>query len=66
MGTNQASGKEKRKKILEVLREPIVIQMFERLDLWTLPISPKLKLLTTLYKKRIGISMLLLYSRKTR
>ena len=55
------SGKEKKRRILEILRDREVRAMFARIKVMTLPISIKQKLITLGYKYRIGILMLIVY-----
>ena len=51
----------KREKILWILGDPAVRELFRRLDIAALPISRKQKLITYLYRSRVGISLLIRY-----
>jgi len=51
-------GQEKEGKTREILNSPEVRKMFARVKIRNLPISVKLKLLTAVYKYRMGISYL--------
>lgn len=53
--------REKGRMILQILNTPQVRDMFGRLDIAKLPISPKQKAITYLYHYRIGISALIRY-----
>lgn len=53
--------KEKKQVILLILNDPEVREMFGRLNIAKLPISPKQKAITYLYHYRIGISALIRY-----
>lgn len=55
------SVREKKDKISETLLTPEVVSMFDRLRIGELPITSNLKLLTWLYKYRIGLSVLAAY-----
>lgn len=55
------SAKEKRQKILRILRDDAVTDMFRRLRIESLPIPAKQKIITFLYKTRMCLSMLMLY-----
>ena len=55
------SGKEKKRRILEILRTQEVREMFSRINVMTLPISIKQKIITLIYKYRMGISLLIAY-----
>ena len=55
------SRKEKKRRILEILRTNEVTEMFGRVNVMTLPISIKQKLITLLYKKRWAINVLCAY-----
>lgn len=46
----------------EILNEPEVKAMFQRLKIWKLPISIKQKIWTAFYKARCGIAFLCLYT----
>lgn len=52
---------EKKGMILQILSDPRVLEMFGRLNIAKLPISPKQKAITYLYHYRIGISALIRY-----
>ena len=52
---------QKKQMILQILRDPSVKELFRRLSLLSLPVSPKQKLITLLYRSRIGISPLIKY-----
>ena len=52
---------EKKTMILAILNTPRVREMFGQLDIGSLPISKKQKLITHLYRTRIGIPMLIRY-----
>lgn len=53
--------KEKRRMILAILNDPEVRAMFGRLDIGSLPISVKQKIITLCYRHRAGISALMRY-----
>ena len=53
--------KEKKRRILAILRDREVRAMFSRINVIKLPISVKQKLITLSYKYRIGILMLIAY-----
>ena len=53
--------REKKTMILAILNTPRVREMFKRLDIGSLPISGKLKIITCLYRTRIGIPLLICY-----
>lgn len=57
------SRQEKKTMILSMLNTPRVREMFSRLDIASLPVSRKLKILTHLYRTRIGIPLLIRYYR---
>lgn len=59
VSTTQLGDKEKAQKCNEILQKDRVSQMFSRLHIWRLPISIKLKLLTLMYKYRIGMKVLI-------
>ena len=52
---------EKKRMILAILKDQEVRSMFGRLDIGSLPISGKQKLITHLYRTRIGIPLLIRY-----
>lgn len=52
---------EKKAMILAILNTPRVREMFKRLNIGSLPISNRLKIITCLYRIRIGIPMLIRY-----
>lgn len=53
--------REKKQMILGILSDPEVRSMFGRLKIRSLPISVKQKILTTMYRHRMGISVLIHY-----
>ena len=53
--------REKKRMILSILNDPEVRTMFRRLDIAGLPISGKQKIITMLYRHRVGISALMRY-----
>ena len=55
------TGREKKQLILSILEDPQVREMFARLDIKALPISAKQKILTWLYRRRLGLSALIRY-----
>lgn len=57
-GTNNLSKKEKTIKIRNILSDLQVQQMFKRISVWCLPVSWKLKIITYLYKYKLGLSLL--------
>ena len=57
------SGREKRRRILTILRTSEVRELFRRLNIYRLPIRTKQKVLTFAYKYRLGISLLIAYFR---
>lgn len=59
IGTPEMECRKKKTLINSILSEISVQQMFQRISIVTLPISRKLKLLTYLYKYRIGLSYLI-------
>lgn len=59
--TNCLSYKEKLAKIILILDNKDVRQMFKRLNIFKLPISWKLKVITLCYKYRIGLQLLFKY-----
>lgn len=52
---------EKKQMILSILNDPEVRAMFRRLDIAGLPIAGKQKIITMLYRHRVGISALMCY-----
>lgn len=60
-GEKSLPVKQRKKMILDVLSDVEVQAMFARTDISALLISPKLKLLTYLYKKRVAIGLLCRY-----
>lgn len=57
------SSAEKKDKILSILKSPVVIEMLRRIRIWNLPMSVKQKILTQLYRYRVGIPFLIHYFR---
>lgn len=55
----QLSKMEKKRKILAILRDDVVKDMFVRIHIGKLPISFKLKLISYIYRYQIGISLLI-------
>lgn len=53
--------REKKRMIMRILNAPEVRDMFGRLDVGNLPISRKQKIITVLYRHRVGISALIRY-----
>ena len=53
--------REKKAMILAILNTSRVREMFKRLNIGSLPISGKLKIITCLYRTRIGIPLLICY-----
>lgn len=53
----------KRQKILGILRTPEAEEMLKRIQIRKLPVSDKLKILTFLYRRKLGISILVRYYR---
>lgn len=53
--------REKKRMILSILNDPEVRAMFRRLDIAGLPIARKQKIITMLYRHRVGISALMCY-----
>jgi glycosyltransferase involved in cell wall biosynthesis len=53
--------KEKKCRIMEILRTQEVRAMFARIKVMTLPVSIKQRILTLVYKYRIGIAMMIAY-----
>lgn len=53
--------REKKRMILSILNDPEVRAMFRRLDIASLPITGKQKIITMLYRHRVGISALMCY-----
>lgn len=53
--------REKKRMILSILNDPEVRTMFRRVDIAGLPISGKQKIITMLYRHRVGISALMRY-----
>ena len=52
---------EKRQKIIEVLEDSAVKAMFDRLKIFTLTISKKQKIVTLIYKYRLGLNAYMIY-----
>ena len=61
MRTEQLNAAEKKRRILKILRESAVTEMFERLNIRSLQVSSKQKIITWLYKKRLAIGLLVRY-----
>ena len=61
LGTNQLSRMDKMEKIQSIFGDGAVRDMFNRLDIKSLPISYKQRLITWLYKKRMAIELLCRY-----
>ena len=55
------SQEKKKRMILIILNDPEVRSMFQRLDIASLPVSRKQKIITWLYCYRVGISSLIWY-----
>ena len=60
-GTDQLDRKQKKVKIQNILNDPAVRDIFTRIRIGSLPISPKLRVITWLYRKKWGIGMLIRY-----
>ncbi|MBE6985054.1 MAG: glycosyltransferase [Ruminococcaceae bacterium] len=58
------SQKEKKTKMREILRDESVRAMFRRVKVLKLPIATKLKLITLIYKYRVGLALLRVYCRR--
>lgn len=52
---------DKKSKILNILLTPVVKDMFKRIKVRNLQISNKLKIITLVYKYRLGLSLLIAY-----
>ena len=61
IGTATLSAKEKKQKMRQILKSEPVCNMFKRLKIQKLPIPMKLKLITWVYKTRVGLSALVAY-----
>lgn len=59
MSTSQLSKQDKLQKCRIILSEERVRQMFSKVKIVKLPISLKLKILTLMYKYKIGIACLI-------
>lgn len=59
ISTTKLEDREKMQKCNEILQNENVRQMFSRLHVWKLPIPTRLKLLTIMYKYRIGMKALI-------
>ena len=59
--TAPLSRREKKRMILGILEDMQVRAMFGRLNISTIPISKKQKILTWIYRRRVGISVLIHY-----
>lgn len=55
------SGKEKKRRILEILRSQEVVEMFSHISVISLPISIKQRIITLGFKYSIGIPLLITY-----
>ena len=64
LGESNASNlstKEKKAKMKTILRDENVREMFDRVKVCKLPISKKLKLITMIYKYRVGLLLIILH-----
>ena len=52
---------QKRNKIYEILNTPEVVDMFKNIDIFKLNVSTKLKIITFVYKYRMGLNLLIRY-----
>lgn len=59
ISTKSLKTKEKERKIKEILRSKNVRQMFSKVNIWKLPVSIRLKILTFMYKYEMGIRPLI-------
>lgn len=57
MQTPQITKKEKYKRVVDILNTDSVKTMFRRIHVYELPISSKLKIITIIYKYRIGLRL---------
>lgn len=64
ISTQQLKVKEKQQRCKSILQEKCVREMFSRLKIFHLPISIKLKMVTFMYKFKIGLNVLILKNSK--
>ena len=62
--TNQLNSKQKKEITLKILNTPAVCDMFRRVSVGRLLVSPKQKVITWMYHKQIGIRLLAMYYQK--